>query len=72
LPRISMNSLLFWEEISSSMHDDSALYGDSNFKLDFLYRIQNFSSRCMNFYATCPSILCTHSIPDVTHTVGQV
>jgi hypothetical protein len=72
LPRISVNSLLFCEKISTSMHDDSVLYEGSNFKLNFPYRIKNLSSRCMNFYATCPSIICTHSIPDVTHTLGQV
>jgi hypothetical protein len=38
----------------------------------FPYRIHNFSSRCMHLYLTCPSIICTHNIPNVTHTLCQI
>ncbi len=29
--------------------------------MSFTHSIQNFSSRCMHFYETCPTIKCTHS-----------
>jgi hypothetical protein len=31
-----------------------------------------FSSKCMHFDGTCPSIICTHHILDVTDPLGQV
>ncbi len=34
--------------------------------------LKNFSSRCMHFHQTCPSIVCTHYILEVTLTLGQV
>ncbi len=35
----------------------------------WLWTYYNFSSRCMHFRETCPSIVCTYSAPNVTHTL---
>ncbi len=32
------------------------------FQMSLTHWIQNFSSRCMHAYGTCPSIVCTHNI----------
>jgi hypothetical protein len=54
---------------------NSTHYGRFKFKLqtkNFPYWIHNFSSRYMHFYGTCPSIICTHSTSNLTHTLDQV
>ncbi len=58
----------------ASSYNDSTLYGRFKYNAlkGFPYWIYNFSSRCMHFYLTCPSIICTHNIPNVTHTLCQI
>jgi hypothetical protein len=52
-------------------HDIRTLDYISNLK-HFHSWMYNFSSRCTHFYGTCPSKVCTHSTPDVTHKLREV
>jgi hypothetical protein len=38
----------------------------------FFYKIKKISSRSMNFYQTCLSIIYTHNISKVTHKLSQM
>jgi len=74
----SCNKSLFWELVdvtTNSSCNDFTFY--DNFKLKIKnsltkYRTSHLGSRCMHFYGTCPSIICTHSTLDVTKMLGHI
>ncbi len=58
------------KETISSPFDDFIINGKLKLqtkKLSSQIRIQNFSFGCMFFHGTCPFIICTHSISNITH-----